>query len=138
MRRLKQLVGWLALILLVGLAVFLVPTIWFKPWSIDHFYGRVFFAYALKRPMTLTSLGILEKKGYVTHRREGPRYVYRPTVSPDRARKAATRHLTRTFFGGKPSRAILALLDLSAEKIPREELDEIAARIERAARETSQ
>ena len=34
--------------------------------------------------------------------------------------------------------AILALLDLSAEKIPREELDEIAARIERAARETSQ
>ena len=83
------------------------------------------------------TLGILEKKGYVTHRRGGPRYVYRPTVSPDRARKAATRHLTRTFFGGKPSRAILALLDMSAEQIPREELDEIAARIERAARETS-
>jgi uncharacterized protein (DUF885 family) len=61
MRRLKRLFGWLALILLIGLAVFLVPTIWFKPWSIDHFYARVFFDYALKHPMTLTSLGILEK-----------------------------------------------------------------------------
>lgn len=80
------------------------------------------------------TLRILEKKGYVTHRREGPRYVYRPTVSAERARKQAARHLTRTFFGGKPSRAILALLDMSAEQIPREELDEIASRIERATR----
>ena len=84
------------------------------------------------------TLGILEKKGYVTHRREGARYVYRPTVSAERARKQAARHLTRTFFGGKPSRAILALLDMSAEQIPPEELDEIASRIERAARKASE
>ena len=80
------------------------------------------------------TLGILEKKGYVTHRREGSRYIYRPTVSAEQARRQAARHLTRTFFGGKPSRAILALLDMSAEQIPREELDEIVSRIERAAR----
>ena len=83
------------------------------------------------------TLGILEKKGYVTHRREGPRYIYRPSVPPDRARRQAAGHLTRTFFGGKPSRAILALLDMSSEELSREELDEIAARIERAGRNGS-
>ncbi len=83
------------------------------------------------------TLGILEKKGYVTHRREGPRFIYRPTVSAERAGGQAARHLTRTFFGGKPSRAILALLDMSSEQLSRDELDEIAARIERAGRKAS-
>ena len=32
------------------------------------------------------TFGILEKKGFVTHRRDGPRYVYRPTVPAERAR----------------------------------------------------
>lgn len=84
------------------------------------------------------TLGILEKKGYVTHRRDGPRYVYRPTVSAERARSQAARHLTRTYFGGKPSRAILALLDLSSGELSREELDEIAARIENAGGKTAE
>ena len=84
------------------------------------------------------TLGILEKKGFVSHRRDGPRYVYRPTVSAERARSQAARHLTRTYFGGKPSRAILALLDLSSGDISREELDQIAARIQSAGREISE
>lgn len=84
------------------------------------------------------TLRILERKGVVTHRREGPRYVYRPAVPAERARQQAAGHLTRTFFGGKPSRAILALLDMSAEQITREELDEIAARIDRAARQATE
>ena len=84
------------------------------------------------------TLGILEKKGFVAHRRDGPRYVYRPAVSPECARSQAARHLMRTFFGGKPSRAILALLDLSSGELSREELDEIAARIELAGRETAE
>ncbi|HET9581561.1 MAG TPA: BlaI/MecI/CopY family transcriptional regulator [Gemmatimonadota bacterium] len=80
------------------------------------------------------TLRILERKGVVTHRQDGPRYIYRPAVPAERARRQAAGHLTRTFFDGKPSRAILALLDMSAEEISREELDQIAARIERAGR----
>jgi uncharacterized protein (DUF885 family) len=49
----------LALLVVAG-AVFLVPTIWFKPWSIDHFYGRVFIRYAMTHPMLLTQLGMLD------------------------------------------------------------------------------
>jgi len=47
-------------LLVVAAAVFLVPTLWFKPWSIDHFYGRVFIRFAMKHPMLLTQLGMLD------------------------------------------------------------------------------
>ena len=80
------------------------------------------------------TLGILERKGWVDHRREDHRNVYSPTVPISRARRRAARHLTRTFFGGKTSRAILALVDMSSDELTGEELEEIAARIERAAR----
>jgi uncharacterized protein (DUF885 family) len=47
-------------LLLIAAVVFLVPTIWFKPWSIDHFYARVFIRYAATHPMLLTQLGMLD------------------------------------------------------------------------------
>jgi uncharacterized protein (DUF885 family) len=47
-------------VVVIGGAVFLIPTIWFKPWSIDHFYARVFIRYALRHPMLLTQLGMLD------------------------------------------------------------------------------
>ena len=80
------------------------------------------------------TLGILERKGWVNHRRDGNRNVYAPIVPRARARKQAARHLTRTFFDGKPSRAILALLDMSSDQLTQAELDEITARIERAGK----
>ncbi len=59
------LVAFLA-IALAG-AAFLVPTIWFKPWSIDHFYARVFLTFALRHPMMLSQLRILEPMGITYH-----------------------------------------------------------------------
>lgn len=59
-RRVKRFFGWSALILLGALAVFLVPTIWFKPWSIDHFYTRVFIGFAARHPSLMTGLGMLD------------------------------------------------------------------------------
>jgi BlaI family penicillinase repressor len=77
------------------------------------------------------TLGILRRKGIVTHRSDGPRYVYRPVIPAERARRSAAGHLTRTFFKGEPSRAILALLDMSTDELTADELEEIAQRIER-------
>jgi uncharacterized protein (DUF885 family) len=48
-------------------ALFLIPTLWLKPWSIDHFYTRFFAQYVLRHPMLLTSLGILESIGLQFH-----------------------------------------------------------------------
>ncbi len=44
----------------VGAAVFLVPTLLFKPWSIDHFYTRLFVQFAWRRPLLLSQLQVLE------------------------------------------------------------------------------
>jgi BlaI family penicillinase repressor len=77
------------------------------------------------------TLGILEKKGFLKHRREGKMNVYRPTVSQEKARESAMAHVLKTFFAGSPSSAILALLDMS--ELTSEELDEIAARIDEAS-----
>lgn len=74
------------------------------------------------------TLRILEKKGHVTHRRDGRRYIYSPTVPHEAASQSAIRNLLRTFFHGSPSRAALALLGMA--RLSQEELDEIAERIE--------
>src|SRR5689334_11849899 len=52
-----------ALVLFAGLAlaVYLVPTLWFRPWTLDQFYLRVFIVEALKHPQLLTQIGILDR-----------------------------------------------------------------------------
>src|SRR5205085_4606213 len=56
----KRAIGWAAALLLLAGAVFLVPTLWFQPWSIDHFYARVFAEFALRHPLLLTQLGLFD------------------------------------------------------------------------------
>ncbi|MBA7631220.1 hypothetical protein ES703_38749 [subsurface metagenome] len=46
--------------IVVAAAVFLIPTLWLKPWFINHFYTRVFARFVLRRPMLLSSLRLLE------------------------------------------------------------------------------
>src|SRR5690242_638282 len=80
------------------------------------------------------TLGILEKKGLLTHRTDGPRYVYRPVIETDKARRSAMRHVLQTFFSGSPSAAILSLLDGSA-RLSQQELDDIAQAISQARKQ---
>lgn len=81
------------------------------------------------------TMGILEKKGYLTHRQEEGRNVYSATIARERARRSAMQHLMETFFEGSSSQAILAFLDMSGERLSDHELDEITARIERRSAE---
>ena len=81
------------------------------------------------------TLGILERKGVVRHRREGNRYVYTPTVPAEAMRESALRHVVRTLFRGSSSKAVLTLLDSSSTRLSKEELDELAAWVEAAKRE---
>ncbi|MCB9753772.1 MAG: BlaI/MecI/CopY family transcriptional regulator [Myxococcales bacterium] len=80
-------------------------------------------------------LRVLEDKGHLRHEREGPRYVYLPTVDPRRARGSALRHLVNTFFGGSATETVAALLDVKGDELSREDLDELGALIERAREE---
>jgi predicted transcriptional regulator len=56
-------------------------------------------------------LRILEQKGHLRHQQEGPRYVFYPIVSRDRARRSALKNLVRTFFDGSSAQAAAALID---------------------------
>ena len=80
-------------------------------------------------------LRTLEEKGFVTHREDGPRYVYAPTVARDAARRSALRHLVQTFFDGSATQAMAALLDLSDRTLSREELDRLAHLVEQSKEE---
>jgi predicted transcriptional regulator len=82
-----------------------------------------------------TMMRLLEEKGYLKHRREGMKYVYRPTLAPEKARRSALQHLLKTFFGGSPGDAVAAVLDLSGDKIPAEELNRLARLIDEARKE---
>jgi predicted transcriptional regulator len=80
-------------------------------------------------------LRILEEKGHVKHRQDGPRYVYHPTVSRDKARESALKQVVRTFFEDSPEEAVAALLDMSAAKLSDQDLNRLAELIERARTE---
>ena len=78
------------------------------------------------------TLGVLADKGHVRHRRDGKRYIYRPTVPVTAAWRSAFQQLTRTYFRGSPHEAVLAMLDASAHRLSDDELDDIAAWIRHA------
>ena len=75
-------------------------------------------------------LGVLEKKGHVKVTKDGRRNIYYPTVSRERAIRSAVRSLTKTFFRGSPSKAVLSILDTSSDGMSEQELAEIAEWIE--------
>ena len=79
-------------------------------------------------------LRILEEKGHVRHEHDGPRYVYVPTLAPDRAKRRALRHVLQTFFNGSAEQAISALLDESDTRLSDRELDRLAKLIDQARR----
>ena len=80
-------------------------------------------------------LRVLEEKGHLQHEQDGPRYVYKPTVTRERARRSALRHLVRTFFDGSTGEAVAALLDMSDAKLSEAEVDRLARLIDQAKTE---
>lgn len=80
-----------------------------------------------------TMIRLLESKGFLRHRREGTKYVYRPTQSRDSARRTALRHLLQTFFGGSAPDAVAAMLD--SENLTPDDLARIEQMIDDARQE---
>ena len=70
----------------------------------------------------LTTIRILEKKGYVTHRQEGRAFLYSPTVAQYDAGRSEVRQLLQRFFGNSREKLLLSLLgddDISPEELKR-------------------
>ena len=80
-------------------------------------------------------LRVLEEKGHVKHEADGLKYVYVPVVTRDKAKRSAVKQLLTTFFSDSPEQIVAALLDVSSRSLTREELDRMAAMIEKAKKE---
>ncbi len=81
-----------------------------------------------------TLLRVLKEKGHVQQKTDGPRYVYSPTVSPQRAKRSALQRLVSTFFAGSAEAAMVALIDMHSSRLSAEELDRLQELL-RTARE---
>jgi predicted transcriptional regulator len=79
----------------------------------------------------LTTVRILEQKGYVDHRQEGRAFVYRPCVAEHEAGRSEVRHVLSRFFGNSRERLLLSLL--GDEEISAEELRRLKEAIQNAA-----
>ena len=70
----------------------------------------------------LTTIRILEQKGYVAHRQEGRAFVYRPSVAEHEASRTEVRNVLSRFFGNSREQLVLSLLgdgEISAEELQR-------------------
>src|SRR5215213_60383 len=81
------------------------------------------------------TMNVLEEKGHVRHRQDGPRYVYLPAVPRDRASRAALNHLLQTFFDGSAERAVVALLQMTDSKLSSTDVERLAAEVRKARQE---
>jgi len=80
-------------------------------------------------------LRILEEKGHIKHVKEGARYVYKPRVSRETARRSALKRLISTFFAGSVTQAVAALLEQADTRLSESELQKLEQMIEQARKE---
>ncbi len=58
----------------------------------------------------LTTIRVLEKKGYVEHRQEGRAFLYCACVAEYEASRSEVRHMLGRFFGNSREQLLLSLL----------------------------
>ncbi len=79
----------------------------------------------------LTTIRILEQKGYVEHRQEGRAFLYSASVQEKEATRSELQHVLSRFFGNSREQLVLSVLgddELTAEELRR--LKETIARAE--------
>ncbi len=71
----------------------------------------------------LTTIRILEKKGYVEHEKDGRAHIFKPVVARGEAARSEIRNLVRRMFGN--SHELLVLNVLEEEQIDLPELNRL-------------
>jgi predicted transcriptional regulator len=70
----------------------------------------------------LTTIRILETKGYVAHRQEGRAFLYTTCIGEVEASRSEVRHLLQRFFGNSRERLLLSMLgddEISPDELKR-------------------
>jgi BlaI family transcriptional regulator, penicillinase repressor len=85
---------------------------------------------ALAYNSVLTTIRILERKGYVEHVKNGRAHVYAPLVGQKDARRSEIRHLVSRFFKNSHEQLVLNILE--DRGIDAEELDRLREILDRS------
>jgi len=80
-------------------------------------------------------LRVLEQKGHLSHRQDGPRYVFQPVLPREKARRGALQDVLRTFFDNSTEDAVAALLDISEDNLSEEDYARLLELVEKARQE---
>jgi len=70
----------------------------------------------------LTTMRILEQKGYLIREKKGRAHIYKPTVSKKQARRFALKHIVNSLFDNSPELLLVSMLEnenLSDDEINR-------------------
>ena len=66
---------------------------------------------ALAYNSILTTIRVLEKKGYLKHKKDGRAHIYQPLIARDQASRSEVKHLVSRFFGNSHELLLLNLLE---------------------------
>ena len=66
-KRILKWLGAITAVFLIAIAIFLINLIWFRPWSLDLFYEKVFAEVLFDHPEILSTLGLVEQFGITSH-----------------------------------------------------------------------
>ena len=112
----------------------IMQVIWLKgPGTVQHILDALTNTLsdspALAYNTVLTTIRILERKGYVEHSKDGRAHVYRPLVERDEASRSEIRHLVGRFFRNSHEDLVLNILE--DRGIAPEELNRLRKMLER-------
>ena len=71
----------------------------------------------------LTTIRVLERKGYLKHLKDGRAHVYTPLVGQQEAKRSEIRHLVSRFFKNSQEQLVLNLLE--DQGVEQEEIDRL-------------
>lgn len=79
----------------------------------------------------LTTIRVLERKGYLKHSKDGRAHVYAPLVGQEEAKRSEIRNLVSRFFKNSHEQLVLNILE--DRGIETEELDRLREMLERSS-----
>lgn len=109
----------------------IMNVLWQKgPGTVQHILDALTENPPLAYNSVLTTIRVLEKKGYVEHSKDGRAHVYLPLVEQQEASRSEIRHLVGRFFRDSHEQLVLNILE--DRGIAPEELARLRAMLERS------
>ena len=90
----------------------LMDVLWLKgPSTVQHVLEALPKKPSLAYNSILTTIRVLEKKGYLKHIKDGRAHVYMPLVKREEASRSEIRHLVNRFFKDSHEMLVLNILE---------------------------